>query len=267
MTKKSIKSKVIDTKSIDDSVQILGVKITSTQRDLLLKKIKLQRKNLLHLATVNPEFVMEARRSARFAEVLSSCELTVADGWGVVWALQLTQGIEVERVSGIEVVGMILEHANEKGRKVFLLGAAVGVAELAAKRIAKLYPGVQVAWYEGARSVAVEGKDEASMTIAKINTFEPDYLLVAYGSPWQDIWIEENRPYLRVGMAVGVGGTLDELAGVVPVCPAWLDRIGLKWLFRLVTEPWRLKRQLRLVQFVWLVAGVMLKNLYHKLID
>jgi N-acetylglucosaminyldiphosphoundecaprenol N-acetyl-beta-D-mannosaminyltransferase len=260
MTKKTKKTSISDTKKIDDNVQILGVVITGTQRESVLSKIKLQRKNLLHIATVNPEFVMEARTNPRFAYALSKCELTVADGWGVVWALQLTQGIELDRISGVDVVTMILEHASKEGRKVFLLGARSGVAELAAKRIAKVYPGAQVAWYEGARSVAVEGKDEASMTIAKINTFEPDYLLVAYGSPWQDIWIEENRQYLRVGVAVGVGGTLDELARVVPVCPTWLDRIGLKWLFRLVVEPKRWRRQLKLVQFAWLV-------LYHKLID
>ena len=98
------------------------------------------------------------------------------------------------------------------------------------------------------------------MTIAKINGFEPDYLFVAYGSPWQDLWIEENRPYLRVRVAVGVGGTLDEWARVVAPCPKWIDQLGFKWLWRLVHEPSRWRRIIRVLQFGWLV-------LYHKLID
>jgi len=254
-------------KKTDDRLQILDVTITSTHLDILLTKIKYQRKTLFHIATVNPEFVMEARSSPRFAQALSRCEMSVVDGWGVVWAIRLIYGKTIERITGVRLVEEILQFANQAEKKVFLLGAKLGVAEKAASQITKLYPNVRVAWYEGARSVAVEGKDEASMTIAKINAFEPDYLLVAYGSPWQDIWIEENRPYLRVGVAVGVGGVLDELAGVVRVCPKWLDKIGLKWLYRLVTEPWRWRRQLRLVQFVWLVKLELIKKMYHKLID
>lgn len=98
------------------------------------------------------------------------------------------------------------------------------------------------------------------MTIARINAVSPDYLLVAYGSPRQDMWIEENRPYLRARVAMGVGGVLDEWAGLVAVCPAWIDQIGLKWAWRLAHEPKRFFRVLRVFQFATLV-------LYHKLID
>lgn len=245
---------------IDHSVQILGVSITGTSRAQVLNLLAFQRKNLWHLATVNPEFVIQARSNPRFARDLDKCQLTVVDGWGIVWAAKILGLPNLERVSGVEIVEWILGEANKKELKVFLLGARTGVAERAAKRIQIQYPHVRIAWYEGARTVAVEGKDEASMTIAKINAFEPDYLLVAYGSPWQDMWIEENRPYLRAKVAMGVGGTLDELAGVVATCPKWLDSLGLKWLFRLVVEPWRLRRQIGLIKFIGLV-------LYQRLID
>ena len=246
-------------KKIDHSVQILGVRITGTKRSQVLIKIGLQRKNLWHLATVNPEFVMQARSNPRFAQTLEECQMTVADGWGIVWAARILGLPEVERVSGSDLVQWILAEANRKEQKLFLLGARTGVAEAAAKRISVKYPHVRVSWFEGARTVAVEGKDEASMTIAKINAFEPDYLLVAYGSPWQDMWIEENRPYLRAKVAIGVGGALDELAGIVPMCPKWLDELGLKWLFRLVTEPWRIKRQIGLLKFIGLVLSTYAK--------
>ncbi len=214
---------------------------------------------MLHVATVNSEYVMEARIHQQFADVLSHC-LTIGDGWGVVWAAQILYGARIDRITGQALTEAILAHANETGEKVFLLGAATGVAEKAAQAMHSKYPGAQLSWYEGARTVKVEQSEEASMTIAKINGFEPDYLLVAYGSPWQDIWIEENRPYLRARVAIGVGGVFDEWAGTVTVCPAWLDARGGKWLWRVLHEPWRWKRVLKVWQFGFLV-------LYHKLID
>lgn len=265
--KKSIKNThkptVASTKKTDESIEIFKVKITGTRLNQVLSKIWLQRKEMLHVATVNPEYIMEAKVSPKFASVLSNC-LTVADGHGVVWASQILgdrrEERGLERISGTQLVEEILKHASEKGEKVFLLGAAGGVAEKAAEAMSRKYPGLQIGYYEGAKSVSVERSEEASMTIAKINTISPDYLLVAYGAPWQDIWIEENRPYLRVRVAIGVGGVFDEWAGVVSICPAWIDEIGMKWMWRLVHEPRRWRRILKVLQFGILV-------LYHKLID
>lgn len=217
---------------------------------------------MLHVATVNPEYVMEARTNKKFSEVLGKC-LTVADGHGIVWANQLIgyRGkVEVERINGIELTEEIIKHASQNNEKVFLLGGRGGVAEQAAEAMSKKYPGLQISTFSGAKTVRVEKDEEASMTIAKINGISPDYLLVAYGSPYQDLWIEENRPYLRVRVAMGVGGTLDEWAGVVKPCPSWVDQIGMKWLWRLTHEPWRFKRVMRVFHFAFLV-------MYHKLID
>ncbi len=266
MSKKSRKTKNQSTKKADLPVEILGVTIFGTRYNQVLKKLWLQRKELLHVATVNPEYIMEARTNQKFSQVLAKC-LTVADGHGVVWASQILQSQmtnsqigSVERISGTELVHEILRHADEKQEKVFLLGAAPGIAERAAREMSKKYPAVQMSWYEGAKTVAVEKNEEASMTIAKINGFEPDYLLVAYSSPYQDIWIEDNRPYLRAKVAMGVGGVFDEWAGLIKICPAWIDRIGMKWLWRVIHEPWRWKRIVR----VWLFG---LLVVYHKLID
>lgn len=259
VTKKSKKSSSSPQKRMDESIEIFGVSLSSTRKGELLKKMWLQRKEMLHVATVNPEYIMEARRNPTFKLILTQC-LSVADGHGVVWGAKILHDRIIERISGVELVEEILKHADLKQEKVFLLGAGQGVAELAAKEMRKKYPRAEFAWYEGARTVKVEKDEEASMTIAKINGFEPDYLLVAYGSPWQDLWIEENRQYLRAKVAVGVGGTLDEWAGVVKICPSWIDRLGMKWLWRLFHEPWRFKRIAKVLHFAGLV-------LYHKLID
>jgi len=259
MKKSAHKTQKVSDKKMDKSVQIFGVTIFGTQMRQVLSKVGLQRKEMLHIATVNPEYVMEARGNSQFREILAHC-LTVADGHGVVWALRLAQGKQIERISGVELAEEILKLADERGEKVFLLGAQTGIAEKAALEMASKYPHAHFMSYAGAQTVKVEKSEEASMTIAKINGFEPDYLLVAYGSPWQDIWIEENRPYLRVRVAMGVGGTLDEWAGVVANCLARMDKIGLKWMWRVLHEPWRWKRVVKVLQFGTLV-------LYHKLID
>jgi N-acetylglucosaminyldiphosphoundecaprenol N-acetyl-beta-D-mannosaminyltransferase len=256
------------TKKTDTNVEILGTTIFGTRKSEVLRKLWLQRKEMLHVATVNPEFVMEARRNERFRASLAHC-LTVADGWGVVWAnvilksqktnSQIGSKEKLERVSGVELVEAILAHADQTGESVFLLGGKPGVAEQAAQAMRIRYPGARLEYFAGAETVRLEKHEEANMTIAKINAVSPDYLLVAYGSPWQDIWIEDNRPYLRVRIAIGVGGVLDEWAGRVARCPAWIDRIGLKWLFRLTHEPWRWRRVARVFGFGFLVLWQRLK--------
>lgn len=263
-SKKLKKTSNRDNKKTDLPIEIMDVTITGTHIDRVLRKIWLQRKEMLHVATVNPEFVMEARENRRFRECLTN-SLTVADGWGIVWASKLqgeSSKVKVDRISGTWLAEQIVVHAAANGEKVFLLGAAPGVAELAANNLRKIYPQLQISWYSGAQTVRVEKNEEASMTIARINAYEPDYLLVAYGSPWQDMWIEDNRPYLRVRVAMGVGGVLDEWAGKVRLCPVIIDRLGFKWLWRLLTQPWRLPRVVRVFKFGIMVLLMRLKRLF-----
>lgn len=241
------------------SVKIMGVTINSTRKSEVLRLLTLQRKQLLHIATVNPEYIMHAQLDKEFREVLTK-SVTVADGSGVVWASKILFGKDIERVSGSWLTEQILSKANERGEKVFLLGAGEGVAQKAALFMTAKYPRAVIVSYEGAENIRLERREEASMTIAKINAFEPDYLLVAYGAPRQDMWIEENRQYLRARVAVGVGGVLDEWAGVVALCPPFVDKIGFKWLWRLIHEPRRLPRIMRVFHFAMIV-------LYHKLTD
>lgn len=248
-------------KKIDTSVSIFDVPLFGTQVDQVLRKVWLQRKGMLHVATVNSEYIMEARGNSQFKSVLAHC-LTVADGWGVVWAARILYNKTIERLSGVELCHAIVKHASEQRESVFLLGGRDGVAERAARSLRTKYPQLKVSWYSGAQAVRSEKNEEASMTIAKINSVSPDYLLVAYGSPWQDIWIEENRPYLRARVAIGVGGVVDEWAGVVAVCPPWLDKLGFKWLWRVVHEPWRWRRILRVLAFGLLVLFERLKRVF-----
>ena len=140
--------------------------------------------------------------------------------------------------------------AAARGYRLFLLGAAPGVAERAAAAYTAANPGLIVAGtYAGSPA-----PDEEDAIIARVRAASPHILLVAYGAPAQDKWIARNLERLGVPVAMGVGGVLDYVAGVVPYAPAWLRRIGLEWLYRLVRQPWRRRRVWNaVVVFPWLV--------------
>ncbi len=236
-------------KKIDKSVKIFDVIISGTDKDRVLKRIFSRRKKMLQVVTVNSEFVMEARENKSFRRVLNQADLAVADGWGVVWAAKILAGRKIDRITGHWLAEKILARANLKKERVFLLGGKPGVVELAIKEMKKRYPGAELAGWSGARRAVAETREERGVTLAKINAFQPDYLLVAYGYPIEEEWIARNRAYLKVRVAIGVGGVVDEWAGVVKRTPSWVDEVGGRWLWRLAHQPWRWRRILRVLKF------------------
>lgn len=190
------------------------------------------------VATVNPEFVMRARGDQGFREVLETAALCLADGIGVVWAMRRQGCPQSERVPGSDVVPLLAARCARRGWRPFLLGSRPGVAEEAARRLEADNPGLVVAGtYAG--SPGPDGDEEA---VRRIVAARPDVLLVAYGAPHQELWIARNRARLGVPVAMGVGGTFDFLAGRVRRAPAWMRRVHLEWLWRLVLQPARARR-------------------------
>jgi len=200
---------------------------------------------LHQICTVNPEFIMLAQKHPTFYAVLQNADLNVLDGWGAVWALRL-RGVRVpQRVTGSDGVPFLAEHAARLGWRIFMLGAAEGVAEEAAKRLQRDHPALQiVGCYAGSPAPS-----EASALVERINASGADMLWVAYGAPQQDLWIAAQRGQLQVKVALGVGGAFDFLAGRVPRAPRWMQNSGLEWLYRLYKQPWRWRRMLRLPLF------------------
>jgi len=221
------------------SVRVLGVRVDCLDAAAAVGRIEaLADQGGAHLvATVNPEFVMRARADREFARVLESAALCLADGGGVVWAAR-RQGCRLsERVTGIDLLRPLCELCVRRGFGLFLLGAGPGVAEEAARTLTSQHPGLRVSTHAGTPRPA---DDEAVLRV--IAAARPRVLLVAYGAPEQEHWIARNLPRLQVGVAIGVGGALDFVARRVPRAPAWMRRLGLEWLFRLLRQPWRLKR-------------------------
>ena len=234
-----------------DCIDILGVRVDNITQAEALDRIEgfIGDGRIHQVATVNPEFVVIAQEDHEFRAILAGADLALPDGVGLLLASHILGTPLRERVAGSDLVYPLAQRAAQRGHRVFLLGAAPGIAGMAARRLQDLYPGLIVAGaYAG--SAGPEGDEEA---VSRIRAVSPQVLLVAYGAPAQDRWIHRNRARLEVPVCIGVGGALDFISGKIPRAPVWMRQVGIEWLFRLFQEPWRWRRMLRLPRFVYLV--------------
>ncbi len=187
------------------------------------------------IVTANGVMLVRAARDEQVRRVLSNAALVIADGAGVVLAARILGRPVFARVPGVELVQELCARAAVEKWRVFLLGAAPGVAADAADVLRQRYPGLQVAG-------VIHGYfADDSTVIREIRQAKPDLMFVALGFPRQDLWIASHRDRLGVPVCIGVGGTLDVLAGRVRRAPRLIRQIGLEWAFRLIQEPrrWR----------------------------
>ncbi len=220
-------------------VRVLGVRVDCLDMRAVLERIEqLVEAGGHHLvATVNPEFVMSARRDRKFADVLESADLCIADGAGVVWAAR-RQGCKLSGpVPGVDLIPPLAAICARRGYRLFLIGAGPGVAEDLAARLRADNAGLLVASHPGSPDPSSD--DEA---LRLIRAHETQVLLVAFGAPKQELWIYRLKERLGVSVAIGVGGSFDYLTGRVARAPAWMRGAGLEWLHRLVRQPWRVRR-------------------------
>lgn len=239
-------------------VSILGVGIHDVTEEEAVDWVErfIQEGGPHQVVTVNPEFVMEARRNPAFRQVLNEADLAVPDGVGILWAGWLLGRPFRGRVPGVELTLNLAERAAKRGYRLFLLGAAPGVAEEAAGRLKERYPGLTIAGTYAGSPDPAEEEDIG----ARIRAASPHILLVAYGAPRQDLWLKRNLSRLGVAVGIGVGGTLDYISGRVRRAPAWMRRWGLEWLYRLFRQPWRWRRMLSLPAFAVLVLAEAVKR-------
>lgn len=243
------------------SVMILGVRVDRLSQQQVLaaieRMIALSHTNVAmsalpscqQVVTVNPEFVMAAQRNPLFRQCINDAALVMADGIGIVLAARYLKKPVPERVTGVDTLIALAQLCATRGYRLYLLGAAPGIAEQAAVRLQALAPGLQIAGcYAGSPA-----EEEEAAILERVQAARADLLCVAYGAPAQDLWIQRNRERLPVAVAMGVGGSFDFLAGKQRRAPRWMQRAGLEWLYRLYKEPWRWWRMLALPRFALLV--------------
>jgi N-acetylglucosaminyldiphosphoundecaprenol N-acetyl-beta-D-mannosaminyltransferase len=241
-----------------ESIEILGVRVdrVTTSETIALVDSFVQSGAAHQIVTLNPEFVMQAQGNGPFRRVLREADLALPDGQGLLWAARFLGCPLPERVTGADTVPLMARLSAERSYRPFLLGAAPGVAERAADALRSAFPGLQIA---GTYAGSPDPQEETEI-VARIRAARPDLLFVAYGAPRQDLWIHRNLHRLGVPVCMGVGGTLDFIAGVTPRAPRWMREHGLEWLYRLIIQPSRWRRMLALPRFV-------LKVVWCKLVD
>jgi N-acetylglucosaminyldiphosphoundecaprenol N-acetyl-beta-D-mannosaminyltransferase len=260
--------------------EILGVGITSATEEKILEYIfsSVKKSNeKYYVVTPNPEIVVYAKDHPEFKSVLNKAEIGLCDGVGLSLAGKFLGKPIDARVTGVDLLEAICKKSVNQGAKdvrnvvtVGFLGAGKGVALKASERLMSKYPGLKVVfvaeeWSEEGFNFKKEHEvssskyqgDKTSKILnakdSKHTTDVIDVLFVAFGFPKQEEWMANHVGTLPVRVMVGVGGAFDYLSGTVSRAPKLIRSMGMEWLYRLIHQPWRLKRQLVLPQFLLLV--------------
>lgn len=203
----------------------------------------------LQVVTLNAEMAMQGLADPELGAILAHAGLVLPDGSGVVWAIR-RQGQPVAKLAGVDFLGHVAQYCAREGKRLFLFGAAEGVADEAAAELKARYAGLAIAGTMSGFFTA----DEEPAVMERLRAAQPDVLLVALGVPRQEKWIARHQAELGVPVAMGVGGSFDVLANRVKRAPAGFQRLHLEWLYRLIQEPWRWKRMgSTLPRFAWRV--------------
>lgn len=222
---------------------ILGVEIDCIELSDVLKSVDnfIKSKSPHQIVTVNTEYVMAAQGKPEFLKAINNADLALADGAGIVQAAKLMHQLIPTRITGVDLVQLLAHQSADSGYKLFLLGGGEGVAAKTAEILKNKYHNLNIVGTHAGSPSEVD-------LVKRIIDAKPDILLVAWGAPKQDIWIAKHKHDLNVPVMIGVGGTFDFIIGKQKRAPKWMREHGLEWLWRLVREPSRLRRQLALPQ-------------------
>jgi N-acetylglucosaminyldiphosphoundecaprenol N-acetyl-beta-D-mannosaminyltransferase len=192
-----------------------------------------------YLATANVDFVVQAQSDVELRRILFDAHLVLCDGTPVLWASRLLGRPLPERVAGSDLVPKLIEVAAKKGYRIYLLGATPKAAEQAVENLRLRHPDLLIAGHYSPPFQKLLEMDHTEIA-RRIRETQPDLLFVSFGCPKQEKWLAMNYRWLEVPVAIGVGATIDFLAGRMKRAPIWMQRTGMEWLFRLVHEPRRL---------------------------
>lgn len=251
--------------------QLLGVNITIDAKDHILEEIDAyirhkgedHKKTPFIVVTPNPEQVMLAQSFPLFLKLLNRADTALPDGTGLVWAMKRNKGIHMKRIAGVDFMQELVHMAHKNGWNIALLGGWGTTAQDALGVLKTTYTRL-IGWSETLPEVTVVGdvltgiKDEAIRSLAKkIITSQTKCVFIGLGAPKQEMFIdllaEELRKESYHAVLMAVGGSFDMIAGETKRAPIWVRNMGIEWLYRLIKEPWRWKRQLALIQFLFRV--------------
>jgi N-acetylglucosaminyldiphosphoundecaprenol N-acetyl-beta-D-mannosaminyltransferase len=225
-----------------DRARFLGLEIDRLDMEATLARCEhlIESRGSAQHVVVNVAKLVAMQRDGRLHEIVQRCALVNADGQPIVWASRLLGDPLPERVTGCDLMERLLERAEERGWRVYFLGARADVLARAVARLRERYPRLIVC---GSHHGYFDEETEGEAVCRDISDARPHLLFVAISSPKKEYWLAEHLPELDVPFGMGVGGSIDVAAGLVRRAPRWMQRAGLEWLFRLVQEPRRLARR------------------------
>lgn len=228
---------------------ILGINVCTTTYEDLKKLIKndIESKSKSFIVAINPEKVLKARKDDALKSILNSATYQIPDGIGIIYASKIKKGNIKSRITGIDCMDMLCNLANTENYKIFMYGAKEEVITKAKENLEKKYPNIKIVG-------TIDGYEKDNEKIIKtINNSKADIIFVALGSPKQENWIISNMDKLNVKIYQGVGGSFDVISGNIKRAPEWMQKSGLEWLYRLIKEPKRIFRQIKLIKFLFLI--------------
>jgi N-acetylglucosaminyldiphosphoundecaprenol N-acetyl-beta-D-mannosaminyltransferase len=237
--------------AMDNIVHILGVPFSTLPFDETLSKLKAHLKSgdrPLHVITANPEIIMMAQQNETIYNLLHTVDLVTPDGIGAVWASKYYGTALQERVTGIELSSALIERAARLGLGVYLLGATPESNRLAVENLRRQFPGLRVAGRDGYFPISDDVAE--AQIVREIREFGAALLLVGLGMPKQELFIRRHRDTCGAKVMIGIGGCIDIWAGTVKRAPKIWQKMRAEWLYRLLKQPSRWRRQLVLPQFV-----------------
>lgn len=229
---------------------IMGLQFDNITMEEALDAAKalLQGEHAARVVTPNAEIAYEALHDENMRTLLNSAELMLPDGAGVVLASKILKTPLKQKVAGVDFADGLLGVLETTGQSLYLLGSKPGIGELAAQKMMQKHPRLRIA------GIADGYFQDEAPVIDKINASGADVLFVCLGAPKQEQFMARHQKVLHVKLMAGLGGSLDSFAGTVKRAPKWMIRLNLEWLYRLIKEPKRFKRMLRLPKYLWAVV-------------
>lgn len=228
-------------------IDVLDMKQTI---DLVEKYV--QKKIPLHLAGVNADKINELNKNKKLKQIVNSCGIINADGASVVMASRFLKKPLPERVAGIDLMQKLIALSEKKGYSIYLLGAKQEVVEKTAKVLARQYPKLKIA---GIHNGYFKQNDWPDISM-ELKNIKPDFIFVGITSPLKEYLVEYLQDDGNKGVFMGVGGSFDVISGMIPRAPAWVQKLNLEWLFRVIQEPKRLFKRYFLGNWLFIRAVV-----------
>lgn len=247
---------------------ILGIKIGTEKVNEILEKVSnflsKNQDKFFHIVNLNPDIFLHAYHDEVYRAIINQADAPLIDGIGIQLAAFLWQKKCGERMTGTDFMEILVRYAAQHKKKVIFLGGRDDIARLTGFHFKKNYPSLDYVSDRGADDIRKEKKEEKERVLQLVDRFKPDFIFVAYGPPYQEKWLWENRKYLKGIVGMGVGGAFKFISGKVKRAPKLMTKIGLEWLWRFIAEPHRLLKLPRLLYFIYIILLGWLKKIWKE---